>query len=576
MSRCWKFGAWSFHAQSHVLETGSFSATLEPRVGRLLLFFLEHNGEVLSHDALVAGVWDGRAISDDAVRRAVCELRHVLARDGSDHYLKTLRKRGYLAQFPLPRESPATRPPALWRLLVPGVSAVILLVALLVLQPVWLRAWQQAPDVGTAHPAEGQAQQEYLRARDLVGSYVHADLEQAMLHLRNAIALDPGLAPAYTLLAKTLLIRANDNDSEDFAAVIAAARPLVERALALDPGQSEAWMVRAALLGDVDREQAEADLRHAMRLDPGASEPYERLAGLYFQDPDGEAEALALIDRAIALEPTRARNHHMKAYIKLRDCDLAAAESLSRQALRVEPTFRASLVLLGRIAAMRGQVAEAAGLHEQALALDQQSDWVRQTLHQSYLNIDDLQAAQRLEFGDSSAARWRELLYLGDARGAAEVLYAMQPHERRHLRDWELVESLYWAVRQGSDAGQARRFVSELRGLDGVLPVQPPRHQLPLLMATVRLWHGPRLSPEWEERLRDLYQILLQAHRKEPRCLPGGETVALLLTALALGDEGQVRDLLQGGRRAEQFPADWHWLLNRHPDVLDWLARRQP
>ena len=51
---------------------------------RLLEYLLLHPCETLSHDQLVEAVWDGRVVSDEAVRRAVSTLRHALAADGSD------------------------------------------------------------------------------------------------------------------------------------------------------------------------------------------------------------------------------------------------------------------------------------------------------------------------------------------------------------------------------------------------------------------------------------------------------------------------------------------------------------
>ncbi|MBA6413176.1 winged helix-turn-helix domain-containing protein [Parahaliea sp. F7430] len=134
MTTHWYFATWSFDAQSHVLETDQFSATLEPKVARLLQFLLEHNGSVLSRDELVAAVWDGRAISDEAVRRAVCQLRQVLAHDGSERYLKTVRKQGYLPQFPI-ASSAAPAPRRRWLLIV-GLCASFALALLFAI--VWL------------------------------------------------------------------------------------------------------------------------------------------------------------------------------------------------------------------------------------------------------------------------------------------------------------------------------------------------------------------------------------------------------------------------------------------------------
>lgn len=571
MSQRWQFAAWSFHTQSHVLETGEFSTTLEPRVARLLSFFLEHNGEVLSHDDLVSGVWDGRVISDEAVRRAVSQLRHALSRDGSDRFLKTVRKQGYLPQFPIASPAPVRR--RRWPLLNRGLYALaglsLLVVAVWLSGPYYGTGFGRAPLAAPAKvrvESQSMAQREYLAARALIGTYSHADLERAMQHLRNAIVLDPEFAPAYTLLAEALLTRANDNDREDYGATLAAAGPLVERALALDGSLADAWVLRATLVLDSDPAQAEADLRHAMRLNPGDSQPWERLAGHLMAFDEREAEVAALIDHAIALEPTRPRNYHLKTYLMLRQCDFAAAEALSRRALKVEPAFRASLVLLGRLAGGRGELAEALRLHEQAYALDPRSDWIRQTLHQSWLNIGVPEGALALGMSDQPAARWRELLYGGDVRAAAAVIEQADSYQLRHVKGWQVIESLRLAAQL--DERERERWRAVLaRHWDfvGELPQQPRREEIPLLMSALQLWHGPVLSPQREASLRGLYDRLLAEHRRRPRCHPAGEPLALLMAALSLGEREEALAQFRAVLRSPVEQVGWHWLLRSDP-----------
>ena len=80
MRRTFRFGEWTFDRNSHVLSKAGDSVRLEPRVAALLECFLEHRGELLSHDDLVEKVWEGRAVSDEALRRAVSTLRRAFAR----------------------------------------------------------------------------------------------------------------------------------------------------------------------------------------------------------------------------------------------------------------------------------------------------------------------------------------------------------------------------------------------------------------------------------------------------------------------------------------------------------------
>ena len=95
------FQHWRFNPDTRALFDGTQTVTLEPRVASLLEYFLAHPDELLSHNQLVEAVWDGRVVSDDAVRHAVSVLRHAL---GDDHqqWIETVHKKGYISRFASP------------------------------------------------------------------------------------------------------------------------------------------------------------------------------------------------------------------------------------------------------------------------------------------------------------------------------------------------------------------------------------------------------------------------------------------------------------------------------------------
>jgi TolB-like protein/DNA-binding winged helix-turn-helix (wHTH) protein/Tfp pilus assembly protein PilF len=95
-----RFGEWVWDPNTLELRNGTHVATLEPRVAKLLEYMITHPGELLSHDRIIDAVWDGRVVSDEAVRRAVFNLRQALAGGGSDSYIRTIHKKGYVATFP--------------------------------------------------------------------------------------------------------------------------------------------------------------------------------------------------------------------------------------------------------------------------------------------------------------------------------------------------------------------------------------------------------------------------------------------------------------------------------------------
>ncbi|MEQ8802924.1 MAG: winged helix-turn-helix domain-containing protein, partial [Haliea sp.] len=66
MARQIRFGDWHFYPDTGVLEREGAAVSLEPLVASLLEYFLDHSGELLSRDQLIAEVWEGRVVSDDA------------------------------------------------------------------------------------------------------------------------------------------------------------------------------------------------------------------------------------------------------------------------------------------------------------------------------------------------------------------------------------------------------------------------------------------------------------------------------------------------------------------------------
>ena len=63
---------------SRRVSAGGRSAMLEPRVMRVLVALGAAEGAVLSRDDLIAKCWDGVIVGDNAINRAIAQLRHVL------------------------------------------------------------------------------------------------------------------------------------------------------------------------------------------------------------------------------------------------------------------------------------------------------------------------------------------------------------------------------------------------------------------------------------------------------------------------------------------------------------------
>jgi len=100
---------------NNTLERDGIEIALEPRVMDLLVTLASRADHVFSRDELVEIVWGGRLVSDEAVNRAVFELRKAFRQLGvRREVVSTVRKRGYRLKIgPVsvtnPEEAPSHR-----------------------------------------------------------------------------------------------------------------------------------------------------------------------------------------------------------------------------------------------------------------------------------------------------------------------------------------------------------------------------------------------------------------------------------------------------------------------------------
>jgi len=100
------FGQWRFDPDTGDLFDGAETVRLEPRVARLLDYFLAHQDTLISRDEVMAAVWDDRIVSDHAVNRCISILRQILSPEDKSAYIETVVRRGFISHFPPPLEAP--------------------------------------------------------------------------------------------------------------------------------------------------------------------------------------------------------------------------------------------------------------------------------------------------------------------------------------------------------------------------------------------------------------------------------------------------------------------------------------
>ncbi|MEM6606604.1 MAG: winged helix-turn-helix domain-containing protein, partial [Pseudomonadota bacterium] len=69
---------------------------IEPRSMEVLAYLIEKHGSVVSREAFIAHVWDGRITVEEVLTRCISDLRKVFEEDPRrPTYIKTVHKRGY-------------------------------------------------------------------------------------------------------------------------------------------------------------------------------------------------------------------------------------------------------------------------------------------------------------------------------------------------------------------------------------------------------------------------------------------------------------------------------------------------
>ena len=82
-------------ASCEVLRDGS-AVSLEPKAFRVLLYLIENRHRAVSKEELIRAVWEGAAVTDNALTRIVAQLRRELGDDARQaRYIQTLPTLGY-------------------------------------------------------------------------------------------------------------------------------------------------------------------------------------------------------------------------------------------------------------------------------------------------------------------------------------------------------------------------------------------------------------------------------------------------------------------------------------------------
>ena len=204
-----------------------------------------------------------------------------------------------------------------------------------------------------------EAYQQYVLGwRELDRGTVES-IVSARQRFERAIAIDPGYALAYTALVRAMRAEAQVRGDDDVRALTALLRPLVEKALDLDPTLADAWVHLSGLQAENKQfEEAGRSIQKALEFNPNSAEAW---AGYWnhLLLTNRQEEALAAIRKATELDPESVRYQTNLAQQLFRLSRAEEAIYVLRQAIERHPGAPGLYLLLSRYLNQTGRPGEA-------------------------------------------------------------------------------------------------------------------------------------------------------------------------------------------------------------------------
>jgi TolB-like protein/DNA-binding winged helix-turn-helix (wHTH) protein/tetratricopeptide (TPR) repeat protein len=208
------------------------------------------------------------------------------------------------------------------------------------------------------HPTSVPAYDGYLRARYLLSRQTVTSSRRAAELLEEVVRLDPESAPAHASLAFAYIsIPLMDGPSAPF---VELGRRAAQRALELDPATGEAHTVlgRIFVHFDWDAEASDRAARRGLEVDP--DNPFVlHCYSLMLADQGRFDEALALANRALALDSASVLANRDKAFVLYLAGRYEAALEQSQRTLELDPYYASAYAVLGRAHEALGQADQA-------------------------------------------------------------------------------------------------------------------------------------------------------------------------------------------------------------------------
>jgi TolB-like protein/Flp pilus assembly protein TadD len=211
-------------------------------------------------------------------------------------------------------------------------------------------------------PTESEkAYQHYLYALSLSNWAVAPEIWDAYTQsLERAIVEDPDFAEAYALLSYTYAVRGDTDIAIRYA----------NKAIELEPTVATAYRT----LGDIDadyfarQDRSREALKRSVELSPNDAANLSYYAYRLSDDGGDFSEAIRLLKRSVAIDPTSADANFRLGYVLMLSGDLSSASTYLSKALSVEPNY-ANLLNMATFQYLDGNHASALDNLNRALQL---------------------------------------------------------------------------------------------------------------------------------------------------------------------------------------------------------------
>jgi len=278
------------------------AATIEPRVMQVLLVLAHAEGGVVTRDDLSRLCWNSQIVGDDALNRAIGEVRRLARTVAADEFgVETIPRTGYRLTGAVTAGEDAEltagdgasgpmRRPLSRRWVIGGAG--------LGLAAAGAATWALWPDAGS-----GRAADLAVQARMAMNDGLPESAAQAVTLLQEAAALRPRDAAVWGELALAWKAMAEFSAPAQTAAAVKNCELAAMRALALDPAQPDARTARIVLRSTYgDWLTVERGLRGVLSGAPSNEAATAELATL-LQSVGRSRECGELIDQLVVRQP---------------------------------------------------------------------------------------------------------------------------------------------------------------------------------------------------------------------------------------------------------------------------------